>query len=123
MTEGFGRDEMVGLGEVLADLEGKSERFGRALTAALGQAVGQGKGLDAVLRGLALRISGIALDAGLKPLQTLLSDGISGRLGGGKVTPFAKGGVIATPGYFPMGGGLGLAGPVARAGGFKDLPA
>ena len=30
--------------------------------------------------------------------------------GAGGVKPFAKGGVIAAPGYFPMGGGLGLAG-------------
>lgn len=108
------REAADALSGVLADLELRAQGFGRALTEALTQATAGGRGLDTVLRGLALRLSGLALDAGLKPLQGFLSEGIAGLLGGGgpggRVTPFAKGGVIRTPAYFPLDGGTGLAG-------------
>jgi phage-related minor tail protein len=39
------------------------------------------------------------------------SSGVSGADGAGSVQPFAKGGVIATPNFFPLGGSrVGLAG-------------
>src|SRR5690606_34949099 len=78
------------------------------LTNALKGAVVDGKGLESVLRGLALRMSDIALSVGMKPLEGLLSSGISSLLGG--ATPFAKGGVVSSPTYFGSGGGLGLMG-------------
>ncbi|AOF89908.1 phage tail tape measure protein [Sinorhizobium sp. RAC02] len=128
------------LSTILNDLDLRSRSFGAALTSALKGAVVDGKGLDGVLRGLALRMSDIALSVGLKPLQGLLTSGISGLLGGatsmfsggaagvsaggglsaatgglslfarGGVTPFAKGGVVAAPTYFGSGGGVGLMG-------------
>jgi len=96
------------LSAIFDDLEARSRSFGSALTSALKGAVVDGKGLESVLRGLALRMSDIALSVGLKPLEGLLSSGISGFLGG--VTPFAKGGVVASPTYFGSGGGVGLMG-------------
>lgn len=96
------------LSTIFDDLEARSRSFGSALTNALKGAAVDGKGLESVLRGLALRMSDIALSVGLKPLQGLLTSGISGLLGG--VTPFAKGGVVAAPTYFGSGGGLGLMG-------------
>jgi phage-related minor tail protein len=128
------------LSTILDDLDQRSRSFGAALTSALKGAVVDGKGLDGVLRGLALRMSDIALSVGLKPLQGLLTSGISGLLGGATsmfsggaaglspagglpaatsgfsafagsgVTPFAKGGVVAAPTYFGSGGGVGLMG-------------
>lgn len=120
------------LSTILDDLDLRSRSFGAALTSALKGAVVDGKGLDSVLRGLALRMSDIALSVGLKPLQGLLTSGISGLLGGATglspagglpgakggfslfsgsgVTPFAKGGVVAAPTYFGSGGGVGLMG-------------
>lgn len=128
------------LSTILDDLDLRSRSFGAALTSALKGAVVDGKGLDGVLRGLALRMSDIALSVGLKPLQGLLTSGISGLLGGATsmfsggdtaispgggmpaaagglslfagsgVTPFAKGGVVAAPTYFGSGGGVGLMG-------------
>ncbi|GGA93612.1 tail protein [Brucella endophytica] len=96
----------------LDDLQKKSDRFGSSLTAALKSAAVSGRGLDDVLRGLATNLAGLALDAGMKPLQGLMSSLFSGFTGGlGGVTPFAKGGVVSSPTYFGMGnGGLGLTG-------------
>lgn len=96
------------LGSVFDDLEARSRSFGAALTGALRSATVDGRGLEDVLKGLALRISDIGLSAGLRPLEGLLSSGISGLAAG--VTPFAKGGVVAAPTYFSAAGGLGLMG-------------
>lgn len=117
---------------VLDDLESRSASFGRALTSALKGATTGGKGLEEVLRGVGLRLTDIALSAGLKPLETLLGDaagnligglasGLGSALGGGvtayaaggvpgRVMPFADGGVVSAPTYFPMAGGAGLMG-------------
>lgn len=117
---------------VLGDLESQSERFGRALTSALKGATTGGKGLEEVLRGVGLRLTDIALSAGLQPLENLLGDaagnliggltsGLGAALGGGVtpyaaggvpgwVMPFADGGVVSAPTYFPMPGGTGLMG-------------
>ncbi|MFN3321011.1 MAG: phage tail tape measure protein [Allorhizobium sp.] len=117
---------------VLEDLESRSASFGRALTSALRGATVGGKGLEEVLRSVGLRLTDIALSAGLKPLEGLLgdaaesligslSDGL-GKLSGagvtayadggvpGRVMPFAAGGVVSAPTYFPMSGGTGLMG-------------
>src|SRR5690606_6266626 len=85
-----------------------SRSFGHALTGARKGAAVDGKGLESVLRGLALRMSDIALSAGLKPPEGLLSSGISSLFGG--VTPFATGGGLSAPTYFGSAGGLGLMG-------------
>ncbi|GAK71611.1 hypothetical protein RRU01S_19_00150 [Agrobacterium rubi TR3 = NBRC 13261] len=117
------RDEAQALAEVMDDLERRSQRFGSALTSALQAATTGGKGLDSVLQGLGTRLSNIALSAGLKPLENMLSSAVSsltlgaGSLfafanGGvpGRVTPFANGGVVSSPTFFPMGGDMGLMG-------------
>ena len=101
-------DDARQLSSVFDDLEARSRSFGMALSGALKGAVVDGKGLESVLRGLALRMSDIALSVGLKPLEGLLSSGISSLLGG--ATPFAKGGVVSSPTYFGSGGGMGLMG-------------
>lgn len=102
------RQDAEHLTVIFDDLEARSRSFGSALTRALKGAVVDGRGLDSVLRGLALRMSDIALSVGMKPLEGLLSSGISNLLGG--VTPFAKGGVVASPTYFGSSGGMGLMG-------------
>ena len=110
--------------DALRDLEGLADGFGRAMTTAFKRSVVDGKRLEDVLKSLALSMSGKALDAALAPIaqglggfvETLFG-GLSGARGfsrgaafGPMVTPFAQGGVVATPSYFPMPGGLGLMG-------------
>ncbi|MFB2551015.1 phage tail tape measure protein [Ensifer soli] len=103
------RDTAAALDDVLSGLEARSRAFGAALTGAFASAARGGKGLDDVLRGVGLRLTDIALSAGLKPVETMLGQAIGGFFSGG-VTPFAKGGVVAAPTYFPLAGGTGLAG-------------
>lgn len=122
--------ELNGADRALDELTGKAEAFGGALTSALKAATVEGRSLDDVLRGLGNRMIGIALDAGLKPLDTLMSRSIAGLTAGlGRALPFAKGGlpgrlsafadggVVGGPTYFPMAGGdtglMGEAGPEA----------
>ncbi len=85
-----------------------ADGMGRAFTRAFEGAVLKGNDFSDVLRGLALRMSDIALRAGLRPLEQGIGDAISGAVAG--LTPFAKGGVLGGPAVFPMGRGLGLAG-------------
>ncbi|MCQ8781086.1 phage tail tape measure protein [Mangrovibrevibacter kandeliae] len=117
-----------GLTRALDDLTQRANGFGSALTSALRGAVTGGRSLDTVLSQLALRISTLALDAALKPLQSLAGaalqqvlPGIAGGLSGNGsgVIPFAKGGIVASPSYFPAGRQLGLMG---EAGGEAILP-
>ena len=106
------------------DLEKSANGFARAMTSAFTSSVVGGKQFDDVLKTLALRISDMALKSALAPITQGLLSGISsllsGLLGGGgtdlkaaggAIKPFAAGGVIGTPTYFPLAAGsLGLAG-------------
>ncbi|NGN40612.1 phage tail tape measure protein [Mesorhizobium sp. CGMCC 1.15528] len=107
----------------LENLEKMSDRFGTQLTGALKNAAINGRELDDVLRRVGLNLAGMALEQGLKPLQSLAGSLFSGLLGGlggilpfakggvtGHVVPFASGGVVSTPSYFPMGRNIGLMG-------------
>lgn len=98
--------------------------FAAAMTRAFTQATAGGKQFDTVMQGLALRVSSLAVTAAFKPLasglSTIMGQGFNSLFGAGPVPaamkmggikPFAAGGVIGTPTYFPMStGGLGLAG-------------
>lgn len=92
-----------------------ADGVGRSLSRAFRGAVLDGKGLNSVLGEVARSFADIALKAAFKPVGTLVSGAIESlftatnpALSG--VRPFAKGGVLAAPAYFPLGGGLGVAG-------------
>lgn len=96
--------------------------FSSAMAKAFAQATVGGKQFDDVLKSLALRLSSLAVTQAFKSLSKDLSGSLSDVLGGlfsgasltaqmGAIKPFASGGVIGTPTYFPLSsGGLGLAG-------------
>ncbi len=109
------------------DLTASAGGFARAMTQAFSASVTGGKQFDDVLKSLALRISDLAVRLAFKPLEKSLTSGITSLLSGltgvggsaatkveaasGAIKPFAAGGVIGTPSYFPLlGGGVGLAG-------------
>ena len=99
----------------MRDINRSAAQFGRALSDAFTQGVTGSRSLDDVLKSLYTRLSDIALRLAFKPVENVLTAGFAGLLGGGAnvpVQPFAAGGVIGTPTYFPLrsGGGLGLAG-------------
>jgi phage-related minor tail protein len=115
------------MGRSALRLESSANGFARAMANAFTQATAGGKRFDDVLKGLALRLSNLAVQAAFKPLAQGLLSGLSGLFGGatstgsggaataanagvGGTQAFAAGGVIATPTYFPLGRGTGLAG-------------
>lgn len=109
-------------------LSRSSESFGKSIVNAFSRGVVEGKRFEDVLRSVGKSITDGLLKTALKPLQTglssLLGTGIKsltglftgglGSLGGGgasvSVAPFADGGIVASPSYFPTGRGLGLMG-------------
>ncbi len=117
------------------DLQRASDGFARSISSAFARAIIDGKRFDDVLRGLALRLSDMVLRLAMKPVENALSgvigglfNGVSGGAGQGglfsglagpsaSIKPFAAGGVIAAPTYFPMTGRgfgvMGEAGPEA----------
>jgi phage-related minor tail protein len=99
------------------DLTRTANGFARAMTSAFAQSVTGARGFDDILKSLALRMSALALQLSLKPITNALAGGFDSILAGlfganaMSVKPFAAGGVIGTPSYFPLGGGsVGLAG-------------
>lgn len=104
----------------MAEADKLARGFGSAFVRAIDMVLLRGKSLSDVIRTLALRLSSLALNAAFKPieqglsglLQNLLGGLGDGRGGGSMLSPvpFAKGGVIATPSYFPLGNALGVAG-------------
>ena len=105
--------------------------FGRAMNTAFAQAITSGKSFDDTLKTLALRLSDLGVRAALQPVTSGVTSGLTSLLDGlfgssgtsaanpgkglaaaiGAIKPFAAGGVIGTPTYFPLGtGGIGLAG-------------
>ena len=127
----------------LETLDRLAQKFGQSLSAAFNQNLNAGRQLDGLLGTLATKLAGVAVKAALDPLkagvkglvEALLSstagsassptafarggvlDGVSQGPGGPPVKPFAGGGVVAAPTYFPMRGGdlglMGEAGPEA----------
>ncbi len=113
------------LARSMSHLDGLSKTFGQSLSVALKAGVTQGRSLDTVLRSIGERMSGKALDRALQPLSSLIADGSSSLMGSlvqamgfsrggvfsaGRITPFADGGIVSTPTYFPMRGATGLMG-------------
>lgn len=103
----------------LANATALGRQFGRSLTSAFEGVAVRGKSLGDVFRSLALSLSHMVLQAAFKPLGSLLGGLFTSGLGfakGGIVerampTPFAAGGVIASPIAFPLrDGSLGVAG-------------
>jgi phage-related minor tail protein len=115
------------LSRQIKGLDSLSKSFGRSLSNAFAGAIIQGKSFDQVLRGLGQRLIEFGLKAAFKPLETAMSgmfeQVLKGSFGGAfdfgslfgagqplNIRPFAEGGVIAAPSYFPLAGGLGVAG-------------
>jgi phage-related minor tail protein len=122
------------LGTTLDGLQTRTNSLGisagalaSAMTKAFTQATAGGKQFDDVLKSLALRLSNVAVTQAFKPVAKSIIGGVGGIFGGtiggggtvdpsvtarlGAVKPFAAGGVIGAPSYFPLSsGGLGLAG-------------
>lgn len=108
----------------LETLDRLAQSFGRSLDTALTRGATSGRSLDGVLGTIGARLAGVAARAAAGPIQSGLTGLVGAMLGsgaetgfarggvfrGGRVQPFAAGGVVAAPTYFPMAGGAGLMG-------------
>lgn len=110
----------------LDTLERLAKRFGDSLTGALTRSVSSGRQLDSVLGTLGTRLASAASQAALNPVRRGITGLVNSLLGstvgaetgfargaafaGGRVRPFAAGGIVAAPTYFPMRDGTGLMG-------------
>lgn len=111
-------DDLAATSSSLAGLTSGAANFAKTMTQAFASSITGGKQFEDVLKSLALRISNLAVQASFKPIENALSGLISNagsvasqKFAGGGIKPFASGGVIGTPSYFPMmDGGTGLAG-------------
>jgi phage-related minor tail protein len=109
------RDELGDVSTELARIGDLADGVASAVSRAFRGALTDGKSFRSVLSDIAGAFADIALKAAFKPLGTLVGGLVENlftatnpTLGG--VTPFAKGGVIASPSYFPLGRSMGLAG-------------
>lgn len=114
MADGFA-DFRSELGDVSVELDrigDLADGVASSLSRAFRGAVVNGRSLNAVLGQVARSFADIALQAAFKPLGTLVGGLVEQVFTAANpaVTPFAKGGVIAAPTYFPLGRGVGLAG-------------
>ncbi len=103
--------------EMARDLERVNElgqRFASTMGRAFRDIALRGKSFGDVLRNLAQQMANLALQAAFKPLQNALGSAFAGLFATrtpGAVVPFAQGGVVAAPSYFPLSGGrVGLMG-------------
>tara|TARA_R110000868_G_scaffold12110_7_gene58713 strand:- start:11664 stop:12293 length:630 start_codon:yes stop_codon:yes gene_type:complete len=96
--------------------------FGRSLTGAFDDVALKGKSLSDTLKKLALDLSRMVLNSAFNSVTSPIGNSLGSSfsslvasadgkvLAGGRVKPFAKGGVVASPMLFPLQGGVGLAG-------------
>src|SRR4051812_2545428 len=98
----------------IAALTISAAAFATAMSRAFSQSTSGGKQFDDVLKSLALRLSSLSVTAALTPVASGINGGLtslfSGLLGtvpggvvaaAGGIKPFAAGGIIGTPTYFP----------------------
>lgn len=96
-------EDLAAMGEELRRLEGLSDRFAAAFTGAMSRAVRSGRSFEDTLADIALSMSRVALQAGLKPLERAVSGALT-QLAGSVTSTLLGGG----------GGGGGFGGASAR---------
>jgi lambda family phage tail tape measure protein len=124
--------------EKLKNVTDLARKFGQSLSDAFVKGTTSGRSFDGVLQSVGKSLVGFATKLALKPLEQTISGGLdtlfSGLFSGagsssalsgvgglfksangnvfsaGRVRPFAQGGVVAAPTFFPMTSGLGLMG-------------
>lgn len=112
--DSFG-DELDGVSGELERIGDLADGVARSISMAFRGALLDGKSFRSLLGDIARSFADIALKAAIRPFGDLLGGTVGNLFAGtdpalGQVTPFAKGGVIATPSYFPLRDGLGLMG-------------
>ncbi len=100
-------------------LTSSTENFGRVFASTISGAIKSGKGFEDTLRSIGLRLSDLALNQALKPLENMVGNfigSIGGSLVGGAPSPatgFAKGGAFSNTNPIPFARGGVVSEPTA----------
>jgi lambda family phage tail tape measure protein len=102
----------------MQDLNRLADSFGNKLVTSLAASVIHGRKLNDIFKSLALSLANQALSQALKPLGNLVGSLLGSIIpnargnviSGGRIMPFADGGVVNSPLLFPMRGGAGVMG-------------
>lgn len=98
----------------LGALASTAASFAKIMMTAFMQSANSGKQFDEVLKSMVLRMSDNAVNSAFQSMTSKLPGGLGSMFNGinlaGMIKPFADGGVVSTPTYFPLSGGAGLAG-------------
>ncbi|GLI92058.1 phage tail tape measure protein [Methylocystis echinoides] len=113
-TSSLATQDLAMTKSLLDQIGASGDKVAKVLANGFGAAATSGKSFNDTLLTIGQSLARLALRDGAKAL----SDGLSGNLsnlfsasfGGGQITPFADGGVIASPTYFSNGGATGLMG-------------
>jgi phage-related minor tail protein len=107
-------DELSDVSLELGRIDDLAKGVASSLTKAFKGAIIDGKSLRSLLGDIVKSFADIALKAALKPIGTLAAGFIDNLFTASNPTlnptPFAKGGVVGTPTYFPLNSGFGVAG-------------
>ncbi len=100
---------------LLDQITASGDKMAKVLANGFGSASSSGKSFNDTLVTIGQSLARLALREGAKTLSDGLASSLSGlftgAFGGGKqITPFADGGVVASPTYFSSSGAMGLMG-------------
>jgi hypothetical protein len=124
-TRAFGTETARTLSSVTSDYRRAAsggKDFGQTLAGAFDNVALKGKSLSDTLKRLALDLSTLVVNSAIRSVGNSVGGSLAGSLGslfasadgnvvaGGRIQPFAKGGVLQSPMLFPLQGGAGLAG-------------
>jgi phage-related minor tail protein len=107
--------ELAATKQLLDQIGASGERAAKILANGFGAAATSGKSFNDTLLSIGQSLAKLALREGAKTLASGLASSLSGVFSGafgGKqtITPFAEGGVVASPAYFANGASAGLMG-------------
>ncbi|WP_363346145.1 phage tail tape measure protein [Methylocystis echinoides] len=107
--------ELTSAKHLLDQIGASGEKVAKILANGFGAAATSGKSFNETLLSIGQSLTKLALRDGAKAMVDGVSNSLSGMLsnafsGNQRITPFAEGGVVASPAYFSNGGAIGLMG-------------
>lgn len=114
-SESLATQDLASAKTLLDQISVSGEKVAKVLANGFGAAASSGKSFNDTLVTIGQSLARLAMREGAQMLSDGLSSSLSGlfsgAFGGGKqITPFAEGGVIASPTYFSNSGAMGLMG-------------
>ncbi|NDA45976.1 MAG: phage tail tape measure protein [Alphaproteobacteria bacterium] len=112
VTSPFAAQDMAQIKTSLEGIDLTASKVSKNLTTAFSSAATSGKTFEQTLQSIGLNLTKLALNAGMRPLQSQMSSMLGSFMSNltSSVTPFAEGGIVSRPTYFYSSSGAGLMG-------------